>query len=112
MCFSVFGILSPIMSIPEANRVLPESTSMLDAFQIPSRDHFRVGRTLEQVRSAPIESLKLAAGDFFTSAVAYLANKGHDPLMQEVGTVAWRTINQKRVLTAYTTDMIGGAMEL
>jgi len=100
------------MPVPEAKRALPESTSMLDAFQIPSRDHFTVGKTIDAVRRAPFEKAARAAGDFFTSGVAYLANRGHDPFIQEVGTVTWWTVNQRRVLTAYTEDMKGAAMQL
>jgi len=44
--------------------------------------------------------------------VAYLANRGHDDYIQEVGTVAWWAVYQSRVVTAMTDNMARAAVLL
>lgn len=100
------------MPVPEADHVLPQSKSMLDAFFVPTQAHFTIGQTIEEIREADFEKVAKVGADFFTAGVAYLANRGHDEYIQEVGTVAWWAVNQKRALTLFTDNMRVAAIRL
>ncbi len=100
------------MPIEAANQYLPQSNRMVDAFDLVIKQHFTIGKTLEDIRKASMEKIAQAAADFFTAGVAYLANRGHDSYIQEVGTTTWWAVNQQRVLPALTDDMIAAAIHL
>jgi len=78
------------MSIPEGDHYLPKSESMLDAFQVPARAHFTIGKSVEQIKKAPMQKVAYATEEFLDAGIAYLANRGHDKNLQEAGTVAWQ----------------------
>ncbi len=100
------------MSVEDGNLHLPKSTRQEDVFDIVKAKHLTVGKTIEEVLKAPWEKVAQAAGDFFTASVAYLANRGHDDYMREVGTTSWWAVNQKRVLPVLADNMIGAAIRL
>jgi len=100
------------MPIEAANQYLPPSGRMKDAFNYVIQQHFSVGKTIEEVMKAPWEKVGQATGDFFTAGVAYLANKGNDSYLQEIGTTMWLAVNQKRVLPVLSGNMIAAAIQL
>lgn len=104
--------MSPVES---ANDFLPKDTSILNAFEKVALKHVGIiggVKTIEDIKSIPIESLSSAAGDFFTAGVAYLANRGHDAYIQDVGITAWWAVNQKRAITAMVDNMFTAAVAL
>jgi len=100
------------MSVESANKYLPNSESALDAFNVVAQQHFGIGKTIENVQKAPLEKVARATGDFVSAGVAYLANRGYDAYLQEVGTVTWWAFNQRRVLLPVTNNMIDTAIKL
>ncbi|OGY19283.1 MAG: hypothetical protein A3A65_04135 [Candidatus Chisholmbacteria bacterium RIFCSPLOWO2_01_FULL_49_14] len=100
------------MSVKEADKYLPESRGITDAFEAVKMKHFTIKDSAEEIRQIPIERLRLAASDYFTAGVAFLANRGHDEYMQEVGTTTWWAVNQKLVVVAMTEDMREAAILL
>lgn len=91
---------------------MPISYDIVDAFLIPNRNHFSIGQTVAEIQKRNKETVARVMSDYFTTGVAFFANRGHDKYLQEVGTTTWLAVNQRRVLTAYCEDMIGGAMQL
>ncbi len=100
------------MPVEDGNSYLPSSERLVDVFNVVVKTHYTVGNTIEHVRDAPWEKVAQATSDFFTAGVAYFANRGHDQYMQEVGTTAWWIMNQLRVATALTDNMIAAAIQL
>lgn len=99
--------------VPEANSYLPKDHLMLRAFDVVALKHallIGVVHTSAEIRAIPFENLQGAASDFFTAGVAFLANRGHDAYLQEVGTVAWWAVNQHRAITVMTNNMVGAAI--
>lgn len=102
--------MSPVES---ANEFLPSEQSMLSAFDVVALKHSPLTgnvKTVEDIKLISLESLQEVAGDFFAAGVAYLANRGHDDYLQEVGTVAWWAVNQARVVIAMTDNMAGATI--
>lgn len=100
------------MPVPEGYRYLPQSNSMLDAFVIPAQNHFAIGKTVEDVRNADLEKVAGAVQDFFTSGVAFLANRGHDEHMKEIGSVTWWAVGQSKAYPLVTDNMRSAAIHL
>lgn len=100
------------MPIEAANQFLSQDHSLEAAFEVPKRMHFMIGSSLEQVRRADFERVALATSDYYTAGVAYLANRGHDASIQEIGHALWGATNRQRVLTVLTDNMKRAALEL
>lgn len=100
------------MPVEDGNFHLPQGESMMDAFVVPTQKHFTVGRTIEEVYQSPWGEVALATEDFFTAGVAYLANRGHDAYMQEVGTTTWWAVNQKQAIAALARSPLEAAIQL
>lgn len=100
------------MTVEAANNYLSSNEGMLDAFELPTKMHFTVGKTIEEVKRSDWMKVAEATEAFFTTGVGYLANRGEGKYLQELGTVAWWTVNQKRVITALTDHMASAAVQL
>lgn len=100
------------MTVEAANEYLSPNESMLNAFEMPTKWHFTVGKTINEVKESDWMKVAAATEAFFTTGVGYLANRGEDQYLQELGTVTWWMVNQKRVLTALTDNMAGAAVQL
>ena len=48
--------------------------------------------TFDQLKEKPLKEIKKAVASALTSGIAYLANRGADEYLQEVGTVTWQAI--------------------
>ena len=100
------------MTVEAANRYIPKSDQMTAAYDIVNQWYFTIGNTINEIKKTPFEKLGQVAGDYFTAGVAYLANRGHDSYIEEVGTTMWWMINQRRVLPVMTDNMLGAAIHL
>lgn len=98
--------------IESAEYYLPQSKRPQDAFQDVARRHSFLGSTIESLHQAEFEVVGEAVSDFFTAGVAYLANRGEDQYLQEVGATTWWAVNQHRVFPLLASDMIQGAIQL
>jgi hypothetical protein len=99
------------MPITGAEDFLPKSKSMLDAYARINNRYKRLGDTIEKLSNAPEKLLHQASGDYLTAGIGYLANRGHNAFIMEIGTITWLMVNQQKVLPALTNDM-AGAMEV
>lgn len=99
------------MPIEAGDRYLPESHDMLDAFRVVNQRHFALPNSLERIKEFPYERYRYVAANYFNTAVAYLANRGHDEYMQEIGTTTWMTVKQGIVHTGLTNDMVRAAIQ-
>lgn len=101
------------MPIPEAELYIPQGLDMTKAFDTVKSRHTRAATmTKDQVRQVDLTLLQGAVSDYFTAGVAYLANRGHDDLIKEVGTTSWRSVNKCLTITALTENMVGAAIAL
>lgn len=100
------------MTIKEGDSYIPQGSDATHAFDIINQRHFRIGSSLREIESADYQKLAEATSDYFTAGVAYLANRGYDEFLQELGTTTWRMVNQRRVLTAFTNDIKGALIQL
>ncbi len=100
------------MPIETAESFIPNGNDMIQAFSVVCARHVTIGKTLKEIMSHPFQEVGKVAGDYFTAGVAYLANRGHDSSIQEIGTTTWWAVNQRQVQTALVDDMPGTAMRL
>lgn len=100
------------MSVEAGNNFLPQKDNPSNAFDVINHRYPGLGYTLAEISLFSLVDLKPVAGDYFTAAVAYLANRGQDAYLQEVGTTVWWMVNQKRAATALTNDMFSAALQL
>ncbi len=101
------------MPIPEAELYIPQGGDLRKAFDVVKGRHPKAAALdAAGTRNVDIATLQGAASDYFTAGVAFLANRGHDDLMREIGTTSWRSVNKKSTLTVLTDNVIGAAMAL
>lgn len=100
------------MTVEQAEKYLPSNNILLDAFSVPNNEHFLLGNTAEELRNDDWTKVAQATSDYFTTGVAYLANRGQDAYLQEIGTVTWWSVNQKQVLTALSDNPLAHAVQL
>lgn len=96
------------MSVEEeqASKLLPESDSVLDAFKQVMQQHPRMDSSLPDLMRLPRDSIAPVVTNFFFAGLAFLANKGYDDYIQEVGTVAWWWTHEALVTPLITPDMV------
>lgn len=101
------------MPIPEAELYVPQGGDFKKAFDTVKNRHPKAAALdAAETRNVDIATLQGAASDYFTAGVAFLANRGHDDLVQEIGTTSWRSVNKKSTLTVLSNNIIGAAMAL
>ena len=100
------------MSIEAAESYLPKTRNIKDAFQIVKSHHPHIGTTRQAILKnwgkSP-ERIAKAAGDFFTTGVAYLANRGPDNIIKELGTTTWWEVNHQDAIPTLTDNIAGAA---
>lgn len=101
------------MPVPEAEFYIPEGNDFTKAFDTVKRRHPQAAAVnAAEARRADLTSLQRAAGDYFTAGVAFLANRGHDDLIQEIGTTSWRSVNKQSTLPILSNNILGTAMSV
>ena len=100
------------MTIKEGDNYIPQGSDATHAFDVVNQRHFRIGTTENEISNADYDKLADAASDYFTAGVAFLANRGYDEFLQDVGTTTWKMVNQRRVVAAFTKDIPGALIQL
>ena len=95
ICKEVFlsDTIHLIMSIREAEQYLPARQGLADVYGQANLWHLSVGRTVEEIVGLPEDRVAKLGRDYLAAGVGYLANRGHDEYMQQVGTDAWNAID-------------------
>ncbi len=96
------------MAVQEALKYLPKNREAAHVFDKINKNFPRVS-SIEDFSKLPLFQVQKMAGDYVTTSVAYFANYPNDNHLEEIGTTAWHTINQRRAVTAYCEDPIFGA---
>ncbi len=100
------------MAVEQGDIYLPQSSEMTDAFNLMDARYFLLGDTLDAIKAHPIQRLQNPAGDYFSAAVAYLANRSADPLVEEVGTIAYNSIGSKQTEMILSHSTLGALLQL
>jgi len=69
--------------------------------------------TFDQLKEKPLKEIKRAVASALTSGIAYLANRGADEYLQEVGTVTWQAIKSgfvRGIVTDNSSTSLEGSM--
>lgn len=101
-----------LMSIPEAEHHLFSSSSPLQAYERMDLKHYDRARTMEEILGASPQEISTIGSDYFTTGVAFFANRSSDPHFEEMGTQTWRTVNQGRVNVVFSTSPTRAALRL
>lgn len=98
------------MAIPEAQSYLAQEPGVQHAFDIVNQLHFLKTVDLTTLQNLPINQAGIIAADYTLASAGYFANHSTDPYLQEVGTLAWNTIERDELVTiVYTHDArVGG----
>lgn len=92
------------MSIQEAEGYLTPSREPQRAYDLINLLYSENAQTFEELLSAQQNEVFALGSDYFTAGVAYLANRSTNPHMEDVGTEAWRAVNQKKVSLIYAVS--------
>lgn len=100
------------MSIEDGNSYLTETREMTGAYSAMDSRYFLLGDSLEAIKSHPIERLQGPASDYLSTGIAFLANRVNDPLIEEVGTTAYKAMNRQLARIGFTNSIAGAFMQL
>jgi len=99
------------MSIEEREYFLTESDKMIKAFKMADDECFLLSRDPGVIRKMSIDSLRDPARLYLTCGISYLANRGHDGHIREVGQSLWRSSKEARMIGVLTDDKQESALE-
>lgn len=94
------------MSIIEAESLIPRGDNMSEAFDV-------VRSWYPKLLLSNFDRPRLvAAASYFLAGVGFLANRGHDGFIQEIGTSAWQSIRHQRTGVVIVDNDTGSVLRL
>lgn len=100
------------MPVKAAEDFLHKSQSVEDAYKRMDERYPMLGDSVQKLLTMEEQVVNKAAEDYVTAGIGYLANRGHNAYIRDLGTIAWRLINKKIVRTIMTNDMLGALLLL
>lgn len=94
------------MAIPDVENYIPQNDDMLSAFDVVkdlNRKH--AGLTTADIRSADIMALMPTLAFYFKAGMGFLANRGHDKVIRDIGEYSWRSVSAKRTSILVTDNI-------